>query len=461
MSEKQYFFRNNEYSNMEMIRRIPIDMLANDVIGENGLSQNKAMKLFLERYKDFPELITKLKQVFETNGRKGDFANILIFDFAKFRYDFLAEDGIDIINNLRGKEINQLPLLASFIEHDKAYFEDIKIITNEYIDYKFRFEYEQIKEVDGQLSKELIYSFVECRHYIKEKVIAVYDSTAYEVKAVCCILYTIPYYINTTRGNELLYGEPDYKQILLNSSQLESVKVLLGGRLKYTILDMISDKGVRVKIEGNDKDFETNSSTLKQNIKNGDKKEVQFFWNDEELRSNKITIKSDCQIISTNYLTEQALKKIIDTIILVDSKREFLIPISSIIEKYCSHSFRKALAKRSVSSKIVEIMDEMREILNKIFTVTTLQFEPSDLYITICLNIMIQSLLCKKVSDCTIQNINIVDTELYKVISVYLKLNNNVIVTASEVNNSIGVLLSCIKKAGIEESKLLDAYYSI
>lgn len=461
MSEKQYFFRNNKYSNMEMMRRIPIEMLANDVIGENGLSQNKAIKLFLERYKDFPELVTKLKQVFETNGRKGDFANILIFDYAKFRYDFLAKDGIDIIKELKGKEINQLPLLAPFIEHDKAYFEDIKIITNEYIDYKFRFEYEQIKEVDGQLSKELIYSFVECRHYLKEKVIAVYDSSAYEVKAVCCILYTIPYYINTSMGNELLYREPDYKQILLNSSQLESVKVLLGGRLKYTILDMISDKGVRVKIEGNDKDFETNSSTLKQNIKNGDKKEVQFYWDDEEFRTNKITIKIDCQIISTNFLSEKALKKIIDTIILVDSKREFLIPISSIIEKYCSHSFRKALAKRNVSYKIIEIINEMREIINKISTLTSFEFEPSELYIVICLNIIIQSLLCKKESHCTIQNINIIEYGLYNVISVYLKHNNNVIVTASEMNNSIGILLNCIKMAGKEESKLLDAYYSI
>ena len=460
MSEKKiYFFRGNNYTYIEMLKRIPKEVLSDEVIQKKGLSQKKAIDVFMEGYTDNPDLVSRLNNAFQLKGRKGDFVNIKLYNFNNFRYDLLGEDSIDIINNLKGKKLNDEVFLGSFLEEKVCFMEDIHINyeNDEYqiIDYQFKFQYETIVENNGEMKKEIKDSFVEARHYINERILAVSDSSSFETKAVCNMIYSIPFYVNTKLNKPDLYSIPDYKQIQLNSSQLESIKILLGGNLKSTVLNMKGDRGVIIKIEGQDKDFEKNSITLKQNINKGDKKEVQFYWEDEKNTNNKITIKSECQVISSNLLSEQALKCILDNILLVDNKKELLIPLGTIIDKYCS-KFRRALRKSSYISKTKKIMEEVIDIINKIKFINNIEGGITELYCVISINIIIQSLLKDKVASEKI-SIDYSSYELYDVINIFTDKS----FTKDEFGEAINVLSECIKSAGSKEDKLIEVFYSL
>lgn len=460
MSEKKkYFFRCNNYTYIEMLKRIPKEVLSEEVIREKGLSQKEAINIFMESYANNPSLVSRLNYVFQLKGRKGDLVNIKLYDFKKFRYDLLFENTIDIINNLKGKKLNDEVFLGSFLEEKVCFMEDIhiKYENNKYqtIDYQFKFQYENIVEDNGKMKKEIKESFVEARHYINEKILAVFDSSSFETKAICNMIYSIAYHVNTKLNKPDLYNTPDYKQIQLNSSQLESIKILLGGNLKSTVLYMKGDRGVIIKIEGQDKDFEKNSVTLKQNINNGDKKEVQFYWKDEKNANNKITIKSECQVISSNLLSEQALKCILDNILLVDNKKELLIPIGNIINKYCN-KFRGVLRKNLYIKKTKKIMGEIMDIIEKIKSINDIKVDITELYCVISVNIIIQSLLKeKKVLEKI--NIDYSSYELYDVINAFEDKS----FTKDEFGEAINVLSECIKSAGSKEDKLIEAFYSL
>lgn len=461
MSEKKYFFRNNQYSIIEMIGRLDLEILAKDVMENKKTSKSRIIEEFLNNYKANSKLFDNLKKSFQMYGEKGDIVNIKLYDFAKYKYDLLNEEILAIIESLKGKELSSIGLLSSFVEKGKCYMEDIKI-GMDYIDYKFKFEYETIIELEGNMVKELSYNNVEVRHYIKERLIAIIDTLTYEIKASVGMIYVMPYYAENILTGELKYLNPDYNQIKLNSTQLQSIKVLLGGNLRYAVLDMKSEKGVKVKVEGEEKDFEKNSQILKQNIQNGDNREVQFYWQDDEGKGNRITIKSDCQIISTRYLSEQALKKIIDCIIVVDTKQDMLAPINKITEKYCLDTFRKALARRITNSKIEKFTVELKELVTNINkTLKLKEFVPTNLYCTICLNILIQALKNTKDSPDDPEMSDFLKYELVSLLKWHLKYNYSISVTENELNASLRVLTKCVRIAGEKESKLLDTYYSL
>lgn len=460
MSEKKiYFFRGNNYTYIEMLKRIPIDALSDEVIQIDGLSQKKAIDIFMESYTENPDLVSRLNNVFQLRGRKGDVINIKLYNFNNFRYDLLDGNSINIINNLKGKKLNDEVFLGSLLEEKVCFMEDININyeNDEYqiIDYQFKFQYETIVENNGEMQKETKDSFVEARHYINKRILAVSDSSSFETKAVCNMIYSIPYYVNTKLNKPDIYNVPDYKQIQLNSSQLESIKILLGGNLKSTVLKMKGDKDVIMKIEGQHKDFEKNSITLKQNIDKGDKKEVQFYWEYEKNINNKITIKSECQVISSKLLSEQALKCILDNILLVDNKKELLIPLGNIIDKYCS-KFRRALRRSSYTLKIKNIMKEVIDIINRIKFINNIEVNITELYCVISINIIIQSLLKEKVSLEKI-NIDYSSYELYDVINIFTGKS----FTKDEFGEAINVLNECIKSAGSKEDELIEVFYSL
>lgn len=461
MSNKKIFFRNDKYTYMEMMKRTPPNILSENVLGEKKLTQAKVIKLFLERVKQFPDLEDKLKDSFDNYGRKGDVVNVQIYDFHNFKYSFLDDKGIDIIRNLKNKKVNSLGFLSSFTNEHVCYIDDMCIVKDKYIDYKFKFEYDSIEEREGKIVDIKKNNYVECRHYIKDKILVVMDSTAFEVKAVVNMVFVLPYYINNIKGNETLYSKPNFNQILLNSTQLESIKVLLGGTLKYTVLSMNGDKGVKVKIEGNDEEFEKKSSTLKNTIKNGDNKEVQFYWKDTENKNNKIAIKSNCQIISTNFLSIQSLESIINNILLVYNKGQFFIPIRKIVEQYCNNEIRKSLAKRYVESIIKSVISELKSLVGQISKEYSMEIKPSELYSAISLNIIIQASINKKQNKYVKNKFEICKfEELHKVTKYYLKSKHDKNITECEMNSAVQLLGECVKSAGKEESKLLDAYYS-
>lgn len=461
MSQKRYFFRDNNYSIIEMIKRLDIEILLKYVTKDKKNNKSKITELFLNN-KDNLELIESLKKCFQLYGQKGDIANIRIYNFESYKYDLLSKEVLNIIKKLKGKELNNIGLLASFIEKGKCYLEDIKV-TEKSIDYKFKFEYETIIESEGEMVKQISYNIVESRHYIKEKLVGIVDNLNYEIKATLGMIHSIPYYAKymLSEDNVFEYQKPDYKQIELNSIQLQSIKGLLGGRLKYTVLDMKSERGVKVKVEGEEKDFENNSQILKQSVKNGDNREVQFYWKDSADRENRITIKSNCQIISTRYLTQQALKQIIDCIILVNSKQSLLIPIKKITEKYCAATCRKALVRRSINTKAEGFIEELKKIIKNIVKNINLEeFVPTNLYCTICLNIIIQALISKVISSDDPKIVDFVEYDLSNLVKWYMEYEHKTLITDDELYKSLMVLTKCIKIAGQSENKLLDAYYS-
>lgn len=461
MEDRKYFFRNNNYTIIEMIERLDVDDLANDVIEEDLKSKSDIKKRFFEIYSTEPEIKDRLKNIFDLRGRKGDKGNIRLYDFCEFKNKYLDSEGENIILSLKGKILNDEPLLGSFLSYGMGYIEDVKLSSessqDKYIDIKFCFKYEKIVQEGEQLGKYFSEQRIETRYYRNEKILAVTDGLASELNIVCSIILTIPYYINIKKGNEATYAQPIIKPIKLNSSQLESVKKFLGGNLKSTVLRVDNDRGTLIRIEGRDKDFEQYSTVLKENEGKGEKQEVQFYWKMPTGLTNKITIKGCCQIVSTGNLLESDLKSIIDTIQNVSKKEVLLVPLIKVVKNYCEKTIRKALAKRAYTNKFQLIMGEIKEIINKIIMINSLDFTYTDLYCEICINILIQSIKNNMMVQESI-NYERRNYDLFNAIKIYLEMDD---ISNSSYKQSIDVLNQCIKVAGENEQKLMKMFEEI
>lgn len=361
------FCRHNEYQVSEMLQRLSNKIISKEVIQKDVVNKQEGIKEFLNTYHNDNEMLDRLKICFEKYGRKGDKANIKIFKVNKFRESLLTEHGLSDIENLLGNNLSSKEIIGTFFDVN-CILEKIFISEN-ILDFRFGFQYEKIIPEEDTVKIEIINRYIEARFYMDKRIICITDGYEKERQAIIKFILSIPYYILIKQTNEFTYSEPDFSEIELNTEQLDTVKVLLGGKLKAAVIEVFGDKGVRIKIEGNDEEFENESYTYNNNKNSGNKEELQIFWEDSEGNKNKVTIKKDCQIVTTNYLTIQAMETIIESIMISMKAQKLIIPTENFITKYCSKNFRPArrirmfaMIEENLYSSVEEIVENLMDI---------------------------------------------------------------------------------------------------
>lgn len=368
------FCRHDSYNVIEMLDRLKTQVLIKNVLKNTSIKNKEEAKIeFLNTYNENSSLLIELKNNFMIYGRKGDKANIKIFKVNKFKDDTVNMYGWRKIEELQGKDLSTVEILGSFF-NQKCYLNTM-IIENNTIDFRFEFQYEKSKVSEEQeVMIEIFSRFVEARFYLDKKLICITESSDKEKKAILNTIVSLPYYIIIQETRSYTYSEPDYSSITLTTGQLDSIKELLGGKLRAAVIEVFGDKGVKIKIEGNNEDFEKESHTYNTNKNSGNKEELQIFWKDCEGNENKITIKNDCQIVTTNYITVNALETIIHSIINTMKSENILKPVDESIRRYCLCCYRKAKQSRMFSNVEEKLNQSIKEIVTYLLNKNNIEY---------------------------------------------------------------------------------------
>lgn len=367
------FCRHGSYNIIEMLDRLKAQVLINNVLKNKDIKSKDEGKVeFLSAYNEESSLLVELKQCFMAYGRKGDKANIKMFKVNKFKDDIIQMYGWSKIEDLQKEDLNTVEILGNFF-NQKCYLSNV-IIENNTIDFRFEFQYEKSKVLENEEVMIESYSrFVEARFYLDKKLICITESSDREKKAVLNTITSLPYYIVIKETRDFIYSEPDYSSIMLTTGQLDSIKELLGGKLRAAVIEVFGDKGVKIKIEGNNENFESESYTYNTNKNSGNKEELQIFWTDNEGNKNKVTIKNDCQIITTNYITIDALETIIDAIINTMKSENILKPVDESIRTYCL-SYRKTQQSRMFPKIEERLNQSIQEIVTYLLNKNNIEY---------------------------------------------------------------------------------------
>lgn len=385
------FCRHGEYSMGEMLSRLNRNILINDILCNKKIkNKDEAIKEFIDGYKYDNSLMERLKANFNLYGRKGDKTNIKIYKVNTFRKDIILKYGWDEIEKLINNNLTNIPVLGAFFDGD--WYMECAVIENNIVDFRFKFEFKKnVVTDDGVIKLEVYSNSIEARFYIDRNLICIEDSTEKERKAILSSIVSMPYYI-ISKTKEFTYSKPDYSEIFLTTVQLDSIKEALGGKLKVAVIEVFGDKGVRMRIEGADEEFENQSSTYKVNKDIGNKEELQIYWQDEEGNRNKVTIKKDCRIITTNYLTIKALDTIIKVIMSTIKSENILKPMDEPVRSYCKKNYRPAMRTKMIPMVQDKLNKSILEVVSYLLNKNSIDCQIDSKSLVIAFNIIKSSI---------------------------------------------------------------------
>lgn len=459
MENKTFFFRGDKYNALEMIERIP----SQEFIRYMGLYTDTILKT-KEAAIDFLFSCESEKQnkiltdCFNAYGQKGDILNVRIYSFEKSNLNISDIHNKEILLSLKGKLINELPLLSSFL-NCPCTMQDIKINDGCSVDFKFSFEIETYKQQDDKPIKVLENIIVECRYYIEQNVVAMVDSRKTEQKSVLDILSVLPAFIDLqdVKKNSISSVNPNYSDIEIYPSQLEFVKSFLNGKLKGIEQEVKGEKGVFFKLDGTSKNFEDESAFLKVVSSQGDYTLMSFYCTEPNGNKIVITVKNDAQIVSTSYVSEDILDVIVRLVIKTDKYKDFLIPIKKTVGEYCNYLHIGMLTRQKLNH-LSDITDDLNTLIEDIFRLYEVNRELTETCLTITFNIIIE--LSKQTflihNNCELKTEDYVN--LKKFLYTYLLRKYNIILTDDKLNDVLFNFCDVLKNSGTEDIDIIEYY---
>lgn len=459
MEKRTYFFRNDNYNLFEMLKRIPkenfIDLI-NTYSGENFDTKETAFEWFFQEY-DKEDQIKIITPCFNMYGKKGDIIYTQLYILKNINLNLEDERTKKIICELKGKLLNEVPVIGSFLK-TTCFLDDINIKTdNTIIDLKFKFENAFYKEVEGNAVKEYRDNYLELRYYTQYNIVAALDNNKTEQKTAINLLYPLIGYIKIGLGEtNPTYSNPDFKEIELNHSQLLFLKILMNAKLQSGGFDVDGEKGVKVRVSGSSIDFENESVFFNDTRKKGKYNQVNLYWYDSDGSNYIISIKKNGEISSTNYATEYTLNRIIEIIYKLNSYKDFLIPFEDIIIQYCK-ILNPAAISSAITRKGIKIIDNLNKIIMDIAESNNKTVTVTNIYLTIFLNIILKvsqrQYRTENLNTISIENYN----ELYDFLKVYL---NNIygIELDKDLGNRIISTIDTIIKNTSSDKELIEYY---
>jgi len=376
------------------------------------------------------------------------FLNLYLFKNRK-REPFIEKEK-QCIYSLKGKVINDLPIIGSFCRA-KCTLEDMGFFTD-HVDYRFKFDKEAIKFTEGRPIKVISSLIIEVRYYFKRGIAVVLANGEEEERTVLSIIYTIEDYIKLklSSGLEFTYASPRYKELTMDKAQMEVVNGFLKYKLRASELDGNEENTRSIKLDGFTTRIQDDSNLLKSFAPKTKIKIIEFYYKDFEGKKQKVTLSENGKLTSSVYLEIEAFEEIVRLIYLVQNCseiKEFLTPVELIIDEYCNFVHKEMLEEARGRLRLL-ICDELKDMALDCYSVV---------YLNTIMNVLIR--LCQmKMKSQDIMSIEVSQyLSLTEFLQLYLKKKYNINLTEMEISNCFQILNKLIAKVDRDECRLIEA----
>ncbi len=312
---------------------------------------------------------------------------IRLYYFNNIRYNTLTKQQKDCVYSLKGKILNDLPLIGGFC-WTKCIIEDVQI-DGVMVYFKFNFEIEKIKLEGNMPVKYISHLIIESTNYINKGISAISSKEEIHYEKVLSIINAIPSFVSLklNPGFQFKYSPQSFKDITFEEEKLEYLKAFFENNLVFT---KNNEKSCFTFIQTNEI-LDQDITPLKAlNIK-GKCKTIQYYFKGSQ---GKKYLSIDCKgkILSSYMIEKNTFKEIIYLVYIlykVPKIDRFLNPIDRVMEEYLSfiHEQVNVDAKLRHTSMIIS---DLRSIITQV----TNRDNIGIVYITIVLNIL--TLLCTR-----------------------------------------------------------------
>jgi len=397
---------------------------------------------------------------YKMGEKDGDTLFLNLYYFNNKRKESFTEKEKQLLYNLKGKAINDLPIIGSFCR-GKCILEDVKYFTY-HVDYRFNFEKEAIKVLEGRPVKVISNLIIEGRYYFKKGIAAVLVNGEIEEKSALSIMYTLEDYIKLSLhpGLEFTYTVPKYKELLIEKLQMELISGFLRYKLRASELDGDVDKVRSIKLDGFTSRFQDESNLLKVFSPKVKIKILEFYYKDLSGKKQKISISENGKLFSTILLEQEAFEEIVELIYVIQNCtiiKEFLIPVESIIDEYCSF-VHKGMIEEARCRQRVLICDEFKELVEQ---AVSSHFGEKHfcrvVYLNTAMNVLIK--LCQDEKraakiDCLEENQFLYLTEF---LQLYVRKKFNIDLKEKDIQEKFQSLNNLIGKTDMDQCRLIEA----
>jgi len=373
-----------------------------------------------------------------------------LYLFKNRRKEPFMEKEKQCIDSLKGKAINDLPIIGSFCR-SKCILEDVKFFIN-HVDYRFKFEKERIKFTEGRPIKVISPLIIEARYYFKKGLAVVLANGEEQEKTVLSIIFTIEDYIKLklSYGLEFTYVSPRIKELTMDKAQLEAINEFLKYKLRASELDGNEENARSIKLDGFTTRIQDDSNLLKSFSPKTKLKIIEFYYKDFHGKKQKVTLSENGKLTSSVLLEVAAFEEIVRLIYLVKNcleAKEFLTPVELIIDEYCNFIHKDMLEEARGRQKLL-ICDELKDMVGNGYSVV---------YLNTLMNVLIG--LCQmKVKEEDISNKE-VSQYLYltEFLQLYLKKNYKINLTERDISNYFTILNKLMVNSDRDECRLIEA----
>lgn len=337
------------------------------------------------------------------------------------RMEQLNEKQKNVILSLKGKILNEVPIIGSFCK--KRCFLDEVIFDLMYIEYNLCFLKESFIYEEGLPKKVISKESVNCKlYYSKEIMIIVLDDDNL-MKSALGIVLNMLNYINLKTVSEFSYTQYRYEEMFINIDELKLIQDILNERL-YVRYENINHKRVLMidmtTYDANDNEKAYDLKTLP--IK-GKKKAFEFYYFNDERKKVKLIFNVNAIIYSDIMVNKRTIDELISLIYIVLKKKnpkEFLVSINKTMEEYCSFIHKDMLLEAKVRQKNL-IVNELLKLIKSELEINNSNSKVNEIYITIILNILLKLVLSEKNEFIKAPLKNEINIEEYENLIIFLK----------------------------------------
>lgn len=376
---------------------------------------------------------------------------IQLYYFNNLKYNTITKEQKEWVYSLKDKVLNDLPLIGSFCT-SKCKMEDI-FIDGEMIYFKFIFEIESIKHEEGRPIKYISPLVVESKNFLSKGISAIICNKEIKYDKILSIINAIPSYVSLklNPGLQFKYNPPSFKEINLQEDKLVYIKAFFENNLFKT-----TEKGVTkfALLRTNALLYE--STLLNSSSRKGKCKVIEYYFNSSE---GKKSLSINCHgSIYASYPIEEGtfrdIVKLIYIIYKIPKIEDFLNPIHSIMKEYLSFIHTEVTTDARVRQTAL-LIEDVRSIVKEILK----NEEPSSVYITIVLNILIELSKRKKFEAIYTSKIDFTDYWVLRdFIKLYLKKKFKTNLEEQRILEAMCETSDLIQKSQGDEERLISLY---
>jgi len=370
---------------------------------------------------------------------------IRLYYFNNIRYNTLTKQQKDCVYSLKGKVLNDLPLIGGFC-WTKCIIEDVQI-DGVMVYFKFSFEIEKIKLEANIPFKYISHLRIESINYINKGISAISSKEEIHYEKVLSIINAIPSFVSLklNSGFQFKYSPQSYKEITFEEEKLEYLKAFFENNLVYT-------KHCFTFIQTNEI-LEQEITPLKALKLKGKCKTIQYYFKDPQ---GKKYLSIDCKgrILSSYPIEKNTFKEIIYLVYLlykIPQIDKFLNPIDRVMDEYLSfiHEQVNIDAKIRLTSMIIS---DLKSIITQVANRDNIGI----VYITIVLNILILLSTRKRIQTDYCIKVELMEySSLIDFLKLYTKKKFGQLISDEKLTTIICKMSHLIQLSQLEEDSLI------